>query len=102
MEKVVPRLFREYPDAESLSKAEMHEVVPLIASLGFGNRRAGNLIEMSKEYLKSNWDHARQLPGIGQYAAAAWEIFVLGSLPEECPKDHALTMYWHWRKKHGI
>ena len=100
MEKVLPKLFSKYPDATSMAAADHGELAQVIARLGFGNRRAGNLIKMSQHYLGSNWKHAKELPGIGEYAAAAWEIFVVGTLPPKCPRDHALVRYYNWRKKH--
>jgi endonuclease III len=101
VEKVVPKLFAKYPDAESMSTSDFDELSQMIAPLGFRNRRARNIIEMSKYYLRPTWKHASELPGIGDYASAAWEIFVLGKMPADCPKDHALTMYYKWRVKHG-
>jgi len=100
MEKVIPHLFFKYPNAASMATAEHRELSQVISRLGFGNRRASNLIKMSQHYLASNWEHARDLPGIGEYAAAAWEIFVKGMLPSNCPKDHSLVKYYNWRKKH--
>lgn len=100
MEKVLPRLFSKYPDAKAMAAADHGELAQVIARLGFGNRRAGNLIKMSQHYLGSNWNHAKELPGIGDYAAAAWEIFVKGALPPTPPRDHALVRYYNWRKKH--
>ena len=101
MEKVVKPLFERYPDAASMENADPTEVAELIGCLGFRNRRSKSLIEMSKAYVKNEWTHASELPGIGEYAAAAWEIFIRGILPPEPPKDHALTAYYMWRKKHG-
>jgi len=100
MEKVLSRLFAKYPDATAMASADQSELSQIIGRLGFGNRRACNLIKMSQHYLRSNWHHARELPGIGEYAAAAWEIFVKGDLPNDAPKDHALVRYYNWRKKH--
>ena len=101
MEKVVKPLFEKYPDALSMTTANPNEVAELIGSLGFRNKRSKSLIEMSKAYVKKEWSHVCELPGIGEYASAAWEIFILGVLPPEPPKDHALTAYYMWRKKHG-
>lgn len=101
MEKVLPHLFQEYPDAASMAAADFDRLSKIISPLGFRNRRAKNLIAMSAAYLRGDWKHARDLPGIGDYAAAAWEIFVLKTLPAEPPKDHALTWYYHWSKKNG-
>ena len=38
----------------------------------------------------------RQLYGIGEYAARAYEIFCLGLAGDEAPEDHALVKYWEW------
>lgn len=100
VEKVLPVLFAKYPDAKAMSVADHDELSQVIARLGFKNRRSSNLIKMSQYYLNGNWNHAKDLPGIGDYAAAAWEIFVKGTLPKDCPNDHALTYYYIWRKKH--
>jgi len=101
MEKIVPALFEAYPDAQSMAAANPEELSRIIAPLGFRNRRTKNLIDMSREYLTSNWQHARELPGIGEYGSAAWDVFVLGVLPPECPRDGSLAKYYRWRKKHG-
>lgn len=100
VEKVLPRLFEKYPDASSMAAASPEELSEMIASLGFRNRRSKSLISMSKSYLQSSWRHARELPGIGEYAAAAWEIFTQRTVPNECPKDHALTLWWKWYQAH--
>ena len=101
MEKVLPALFAEYPDARSMSQARPDDLAQMTASLGFKNRRAGNLIRLSKEYLGSTWSNAEDLPGIGSYGAAVWQIFCRGELPETCPADGALSKYWAWRKSHA-
>lgn len=82
-----------------MSRANASKVTSIISSLGFGNRRAITLINMSKEYCDGRWKHARELPGIGSYASDAWEIFVLGNMPDQIPKDGALKNYYNWRKK---
>jgi len=101
VEKVIPKLFSKYPDASSMAAADFDVLSSIIAPLGFRNRRARNIIEMSKHFLRPTWKHASELPGIGPYAAAAWEIFVKNTMPPECPKDHALTLYYMWRRRHG-
>lgn len=57
---------------------------------------------MSKAYLTGNWEHASELPGVGDYAARMWEIFFLGRMGDEPPKDGALKLYWYWMKLHEI
>jgi len=99
VEKVLPEFRRRWPTPQAFAGASTDEVRELIRPLGFANRRAANLQKMTAAYLAGGWKHARELPGIGAYAAAAWEIFCDGKLPEECPQDHALTQYWRWAKK---
>lgn len=101
MEKVLPSLFRKYPDPVCMAAADFEELSQIIAPLGFRNRRAKNLIDMSKHFLRSNWVDPRDLPGIGEYGGAAWDIFVKNRLPEDAPKDGALRKYYNWRIKHG-
>lgn len=101
VEKVLPEFRRRWPTPQAFAGSEPGEVRDLIRPLGFANRREANLRKMTAAYLAGGWKHAQELPGIGAYAAAAWEIFCAGHLPEECPKDHALTQYWHWATKRG-
>lgn len=101
VEKVVPRLFHQYPDADSMAVADPVQLKAMIESLGFGNRRTTRLIEMSKAYVSGKWSHPRDLPGVGDYAAAAWDIFVLRSPPSKPPRDHALTLWWEWHHIHS-
>jgi endonuclease III len=73
----------------------------LISSLGFQNRRAKRLFEMTEAYQEKKWKHAAELPGVGEYAARAWEIFFKNELGKRQPVDGALALYWKWRTKHG-
>lgn len=101
-EKVMPALFDRYPTADVMAAADPAELSSIIGILGFRNRRTQTLINMSKSYCTNSWRHASELPGIGSYASDAWEIFVLGRMPDYVPKDGALKNYYCWRKKHGI
>jgi methyl-CpG-binding domain protein 4 len=82
-----------------MAAADFDVLSNIIAPLGFRNRRARKLIEMSKRYKEADWKSVEELPGIGPYAAAAWHIFVKGDVPSVCPEDHALTLWWHWYQK---
>jgi hypothetical protein len=53
---------------------------------------------MSTAYLKNDWKHASELPGVGDYAGRMWEIFFQGILGNEPPSDGALKLYWYWMK----
>jgi len=100
VEKVLPQLFFQWPTAKDMVAADPAALSIVISSLGFQNRRAASLIKMSKAYHNGLWSHAKELPGIGDYAAAAWEMFCRGSLPAAPPNDHALVAYYNWRKRH--
>lgn len=101
VEKVIPVFFLKWPNAESLSMADEKDISETISSLGFKNRRTKNLLKMSRAYLTKSWNDPRELPGIGEYAARAWEIFFSPKLGDTPPDDGALVVYWKWRKKHG-
>jgi hypothetical protein len=96
VEGVLPEFTKRWPTPEEFSRADRDEVRSLIAPLGFKDRRTDNLIRMTEDFLSGSWEHARQLHGVGDYAARCWEIFCLGEIGDEPPKDHALTRYWAW------
>lgn len=98
VEKVITSFFKKWPDADSLIKSEQQEISAVISPLGFKTRRTQNLLNMSRAYVHLSWTHAKQLPGIGDYASRAWEIFFKNELGEHAPKDGALVLYWKWRK----
>lgn len=96
VEKVLPEFVRRWPTPSAFVAAADADVVDATRSLGFANRRTSNLKKMTSAYIAGGWSHARELPGVCDYAAAAWEIFCTGTIPSECPNDHALTQYWRW------
>lgn len=100
VERVLPEFRRRWPTPQAFMKADVIDVADLCRPLGFANRRTVNLKKMTERYLAGPWQHARELPGVGEYGARAWEIFCLGSLGDEAPKDHALVRYFEWRKHH--
>jgi methyl-CpG-binding domain protein 4 len=101
VEKILPEFFKRWPDPSTFLTAKLEEVMELISSLGFQNRRAKRLFEMTEAYQEKKWKHAAELPGVGEYAARAWEIFFKNELGKRQPVDGALALYWKWRTKHG-
>lgn len=99
IEKVIPQFFQKWPTPKLLLEADREEVAELISFLGFRNRRTDRLFKMSASYVEGKWQHAKELPGIGEYASRMWEIFFLGELGEDPPNDGALLLYWKWRLK---
>lgn len=101
VEKVLPQFFKKYPSASDLILADQKEISETISPLGFKNRRTKNIINMSNAFINNLWLDPRDLPGIGEYAARAWEIFCRNKLGDNPPEDGALVLYWKWRKQHG-
>jgi methyl-CpG-binding domain protein 4 len=97
--KVWPEFVSRFPTPQALLASDHETISTIVKSLGFGDRRAKNLVRMTEAYLCTNWEHARELPGIGEYGSRSWEIFVKGELGSEPPKDHALVIYWYWRRR---
>ena len=50
--KVLPGLFGNYPDADAMSKADADEIKPFIKTLGLYNNKAKSLSIMSKSLIK--------------------------------------------------
>jgi len=74
--KVTPVLFEKYPDAESLSRADIEAVKVIIKSIGLYNTKAKNIVAMSRklveEYGGEVPDTMRELiklPGVGRKTA---------------------------------
>lgn len=96
VEKVLPEFQRRWPTPQRFISANRVEIYEICRPLGFANRRTDNMMKMTHHYLAGPWEHARDLPGVGEYGARAWEIFCQGIIGEVQPNDHALTDYWRW------
>lgn len=64
-------LFKKYPDLESLSKASISDVIDIIRPIGTFNKKAFNVIEISKRLLDighvpNDRDFLESLPGVGR------------------------------------
>lgn len=64
-------LFKKYPDLESLSKASISDVIDIIRPIGTFNKKAYNVIEISKRlldigYVPNDRDFLESLPGVGR------------------------------------
>lgn len=101
-EKILPQFFKNWPSPDAYLESHPSDVIDLISCLGFGQRRTQRLYEMSRAYKRKNWNHVKELPGIGEYASRMWEMFFKGELGDDPPKDGSLVKYWRWRKKLGI
>lgn len=73
---VTPALFKAFPDAASLSKAEFEDVKPYIASVSFANNKTRHLIGMAKMLVEQfggevpqTVEELQRLPGVGRKTA---------------------------------
>jgi len=73
---VTPGLFKKFPSAENLAKAEFEDVEPLIKSVTFANNKTRHLIGMAKTLVgqfdgkvPDNIEDLVQLPGVGRKTA---------------------------------
>lgn len=104
VDRVLPELLKQWPDALTMASADPEQLERALTPLGFGKRRTVTTIRFSREFSGGNWKHARELPGIGEYGARAWEIFCRGELGTQPPRDGALVKYWNYlrvREEHS-
>lgn len=73
---VTPALFKAYPNANAMSKAEEWEIFEYIKSVSYPNSKAKHLCEMSRQLVHrfdgevpSSFDDLITLPGIGRKTA---------------------------------
>lgn len=73
---ITPSFFEKFPDAYSLSKAEVSEVYEVIKSCSYPNNKSKNLIGMAKTLVSefnnivpSDVDELQKMPGVGRKTA---------------------------------
>ncbi|MBN9483202.1 MAG: endonuclease III [Bacteroidetes bacterium 43-93] len=73
---VTPNLFKKFPTAETLAKAEFEDVEPIIRSISFANNKTRHLLGMAKmlteQYhgeVPDTVDELVKLPGVGRKTA---------------------------------
>ncbi len=71
-----PHIFKRFPDAGSMSKAEFDDLFPLIKSISYPNNKTRHLIGMAQMLLNTfdgkvpmTVDELMQLPGVGRKTA---------------------------------
>lgn len=71
--KITRVLFKKYNDLDKLSKADMNDIIVIIRSLGTFNKKASNIIEISKRLIKdhngkvpNDREYLEKLPGVGR------------------------------------
>lgn len=71
-----PAIFAKYPDAESMSKATVDDLLPLVKSISYPNNKTKHLIGMANMLVKDfngklpmTVDELMKLPGVGRKTA---------------------------------
>ena len=74
--RITPELFRRFPDAESLARADREEVEEIVHSTGFFRNKAKNIIGMARGLVEEHGGEVPRslseltdLPGIGRKTA---------------------------------
>ena len=99
-EPIFWQVIKRWPDAQSLSKANINDLIEMIKDLGLSQRRAKALIKMSDDYINKDWKaDPAQLYGVGKYASDAYRIFCRGDWRDVEPKDGALVNYRNYLKE---
>ena len=73
---ITPELFRHYPDAKTMAKAEAEDVFEYIRSVSYPNSKAAHLVAMAKALVDlhhgevpSDMNALLDLPGVGRKTA---------------------------------
>ena len=74
--EVTPALFKSFPDAEAMSKADFDTLFPLIKSVSYPNNKTKHLIGMAKmlihdfnDEIPDTVENLQKLPGVGRKTA---------------------------------
>ena len=83
--QVTPELFRHYPDAKSMAKAEVDDVLELIKSVSYPNSKADHLVKMARMLVERHDGEVPQdmnqlldLPGVGRKTANVIQSVAFG------------------------
>ena len=99
VDKVYPHLFKKYPSAKEMSRADTSILSNILKPLGLYNRRARSLIKMSEQFYENRWKKPTDLYGCGKYAEDCYRVFCTGEWKDVTPTDHALNDYVDWLNK---
>ena len=83
--QVTPELFRHYPDAKAMSKAEPEDILEYIRSVSYPNSKATHLVEMARALVEhhngkvpSDMNALLDLPGVGRKTANVIQSVAFG------------------------
>ena len=83
--QVTPELFRHYPDAKTMAKAEPEDVLEYIRSVSYPNAKAEHLVKMARALVEKHDGEVPQdmnalldLPGVGRKTANVIQSVAFG------------------------
>lgn len=83
--QVTPELFRQFPDANTMAKADETEIFEYIKSVSYPNSKAKHLVEMARKLVSDfngevpdNPDALISLPGVGRKTANVIQAVAFG------------------------
>lgn len=83
--QVTPELFRHYPDAKAMAKAEAEDIFEYIRSVSYPNAKASHLVEMARALVEkhdgevpSDMNALLDLPGVGRKTANVIQSVAFG------------------------
>ena len=83
--QVTPELFRHYPDARSMAKAEVEDILEYISSVSYPNAKAEHLVKMARMLVErhggevpSDMNQLLDLPGVGRKTANVIQSVAFG------------------------
>ena len=83
--QITPELFRHYPDAKAMAKAEAEDVLEYIKSVSYPNSKADHLVRMARALMErhggevpSDMNQLLDLPGVGRKTANVIQSVAFG------------------------
>ena len=92
VKRVLPVFFKKWPTAKSYLESNKQDVITVIRSLGFYNKRENTIRKMTEDFMSWNKEDATKLYGIGKYGSDSYELFYKKRLPDNVG-DHELKRY---------
>jgi len=92
VKKVLPILFKKYPNAKAFLEGKSEDQERLLQPLGMVHVRTQRLRRMSEDFLKWDRKDATDLYGIGKYGSDSYRIFYKNEIPKNV-QDKELKRY---------
>ena len=92
VKKVLPILFKKYPNAKAFLQGKSDDQEKLLKPLGMVHVRTQRLRRMSEDFLTWDYEDATDLYGIGKYGSDSYRIFYKNDIPKDV-EDKELKRY---------